>query len=147
MTGSGIYTRLDGPKWAAPEGGCLRSESRPPIGVLEDREREVIGSVAPRKPHAKELDKTTIAQVAGSAQQLFTKEQTSADQPEDQDSDYEYEDYVAGDSAEDMDDTARPSRQGRIVIDDAQGPVPEDRSGLYDLFPETTPTCSVPRHC
>ena len=92
MTGSGIYTGLDGPKWAAPEGGRLRSESRPPRGVLEDREREVIGSVAPRKPPAKELDRSTVAQVAGSARQLFMKEQTSADQPEVQDGNNEYED-------------------------------------------------------
>ena len=66
---------------------------------------------------------------------MFTKEQTSAEQPEDQDGDNEYKDCAYGGSAEDTDDTTRPSTQERIVIDDTQGPVPEDRSCLYDFVP------------
>ena len=61
MTGSGIYTGLDGPKWAEPEVGRLRSELRLPTGVLSDREREIIESVGLRKPPARELEMTTIA--------------------------------------------------------------------------------------
>ena len=66
---------------------------------------------------------------------MFTKEQTSADQPEDQDGDNEYKDCASRNSAEDTDDTPRPSTQERIFIDDTQGPVLEDRSGLYDFVP------------
>ena len=115
-----LRSGLDGPKWTAPTGGRLRSQSH----ALQDIPLQELGSTAPRKPLAPEPT-FSAASLAGTARKLFTDlisvvADGAADDGAAEESAADDDGSDSGSLSEDSNPTPRPLTRTQSVLQGAQ---------------------------